>query len=697
VVADPDGTPWAVGADYKAALRPGAVEFVPALGSAVPHNRTLTLRLQTIHHGVALLHATTAPLPMPRIGGNDVTYERGAVVERWRVAARGLEQSFVFAARPAGDGDLIVRSAVQGELQAETLADGTLQFTDGRVGGVHIGAVTGIDARGEHCRGSVAMVDGQLELRLPDAFVDRAMFPLILDPWVSTAALVPTGAGDDGQVRGALRPINNGEFEVWAFCRTFSASDSDIYSLSSDYPTPLVAIANTVNVIETLPALAIANAAPFPAIVAWQERTQPSGPWTVKARHWYPGTPQSGGVATVASNVERPSLCSNRTGAALLLAYLDPAVGIITRTLSPVLFTSNPPALGAATTAVTLTSGNTIVAGPQLSDSIASGSTAALIFEVNIVLTGTSSLNVLAIGPTGAVLASTTLILANGANFDPAIGGNGSHFRAVYTRFGQLLQQDVLWNGTTLTPQPFATLDASGPGKRPSITWCGDRYLTTWGRATAIAGDDEVVVQTSLPDGTVLGAQPTQAAPTVVQPNQQNPHALSGWATGGAGQRATVVWSETPVGGGSSSACTRTYLVMQGSPSVNLGGSCIGQSCTSLLPCGYTQGAFSPGNQTFQMRLQYQDQTAPLALLNLAVSGPAPIGCGTCQLMVPLVTQVMANAPGELAYTWPLPFNYAALGFPLEFQWVMFGTASSPCPLVPNVVAYNRVRVLFAE
>ncbi|MFN7588595.1 MAG: hypothetical protein ACK5UQ_08795, partial [Planctomycetota bacterium] len=156
-------------------------------------------------------------------------------------------------------------------------------------------------------------------------------------------------------------------------------------------------------------------------------------------------------------------------------------------------------------------------------------------------------------------------------------------------------------------------------------------------------------------------------------------------------------WIETPVGGGSGTACTRTFVTMAGGTPVNLGGSCVGNSCTSLLPCGYTQGAFAPGNQTFQIRLQYQDQSAPFALLNLADSSQAPIGCGPCNLMVPLVTIVVNNAPGELAVAWPLPFQFSALGFQLEFQWVMFGTTSSPCPLLPNIVAYNRVRVPFAE
>ena len=88
---------------------------------------------------------------------------------------------------------------------------------------------------------------------------------------------------------------------------------------------------------------------------------------------------------------------------------------------------------------------------------------------------------------------------------------------------------------------------------------------------------------------------------------------------------------------------------MAGGTPVNLGGSCVGNSCIGLSPCGYTQGAFAPGNQTFQIRLQYQDQSAPFALLNLSDSSQAPIGCGPCNLMLPLVTLVVPNAPGELA------------------------------------------------
>ncbi len=696
VVADADGLPWAVGADYKAALRPGGIDFVPALGTAVPHNRVLQLRLATIHRGGELLHATAAATaPAPRCVGNDVTYERGTVVEHYRIAPRGLEQSFVFAHRPDGDGDLVVRSDVGGGLQAEALADGTLRFTDGQVGGVHVGQVTGIDARGERCRGGLAMVDGQLELRLPDAFIDAAQFPLVLDPWLSTATLVPQNGGNDSFVTGTTAAGGLAVFTTWVWCRTFSATDSDVYAVNSNSTSTLLGIANTANLVETAPVVANAN---IWQPIVWQEGPTANGPWTLKVRPFFvsQGLPLQP-VTTIAASGERPSVSGRRDAGAtgfnsVLVSYVEPGVGIRVRPFTAV------STLGAVQTVAPATSGNTIVGTPRLSDSYTGTSPAALIYTISPAISpSTHTLNVLAINASGQSLGSANLITANGSDFDPAIAGNGSHFLAAFTRFGQLQQVRLTWNGTTLTAAAPTQFD-SVRGKSPALAWCGDRYLAAWGRATATAGDDEIVLGVYRDDGTPL--RPLETLPTVAQPNQQQPTIRSGFADAGDPLRAVVSWIETPVGGGSGTACTRTFLTMAGGTPVNLGGSCLGNSCTSLLPCGYTQGAFAPGNQTFQIRLQYADPSAPLALLNLSDSSQAPIACGPCNLMLPLVTQVLPNTPnpnGDLIYTWPLPFNYNALGFQLEFQWVMFGTASSPCPLVPNVVAYNRVRVPFAE
>jgi hypothetical protein len=696
VVEDPSGTPWAVGPDYKAALRPGGIEFVPALPAA-PDNRCLWLRLAQITRGGHVLHAAAAGAmePKPHCHGQSATYQRGGIVEHYRVDARGLELSYVFAERPAGDGDLVVHCDVDGGLRPEALADGTLRYTDGRFGGVHIGHVTGIDARGERCRGGLAVVDGQLELRLPDAFVDGAQFPLVLDPWLSTASLVPQNGGNDSFVGGTTGAGGFAVFTTWVWCRTFSQSDSDVYAVNSNSTSTLLGIANTANLVETAPVIANAN---IWQPIVWQEGPTANGPWTVKVRPFFvsQGLPLQP-VTTIAASGERPSVSGRRDAGAtgfnsVLVSYVEPGVGIRVRP-----FTA-PTTVGAVQTVAAATGGNTIVGTPRLSDSYTGTSPAALICTISPAISpNTHTLNVLAINASGQSIGSANLITANGIDFDPAIAGNGDHFLAAFTRFGQLQQVRLTWNGTTLTAGA-PTLFDSVRGKSPSLAWCSDRYLALWGRATATAGDDEIVLGVYRDDGTPL--RPLETLPTVSQPNQQQPTIRSGFADNGDPLRAVVSWIETPVGGGSGVACTRTFVTMAGGTPVNLGGSCLGNSCTSLLPCGYTQGAFAPGNQTFQIRLQYADPSAPLALLNLSDGSQAPIACGPCNLMLPLVTQVLPNTPnpnGDLIYTWPLPFNYNVLGFQLEFQWVMFGTASSPCPLVPNVVAYNRVRVPFAE
>jgi|688.fasta_scaffold87923_1 hypothetical protein len=693
ITTDPHGTPWAVGPDYKAALLAGGIDFVPALPSA-PSNRRLGLRLAQITRGGALVHAAAngAAAPLPSCGGQEVTYDRGNVVEHVRVDRRGIELSYVFAARPAGDGDLVVECAIAGGLQPEALADGTLRFTDGRFGGVHIGHVTGIDARGERCRGGLAVVDGRLQLRLPDAFVDRAQFPLVLDPWLSTASLVLQNGGNDSFVKGLSGGGLSASSTTWVFCRTFSAIDSDVYVVTSNNPSTLLGFANSASLVETAPACACTASIWQP--VVWQEGPTANGPWTLKARPLFlQQTSPLQPVTTIAAVGERASISGRRddTGSnQALISYVEPGVGLQVRG-----FTVQPSSVGAAQTVVRTLTGDVIRGTPRLTNSYGNNAVAGLIYEVAPAIAPTvGTLNVLALNLQGQTVGSANLVLANGSNFDPAIAGEGNHFLAAFTRFGQLLQVRLTWSGTTLTAFP-ATLFDTVPGKLPSMSWCGDRYLVAWGRSTATAGDDEIVIGDYLPDGSLL--RPLQTLPTVAQPNQREPSVISGWACNGDPLRAIVCWSETPAGGGSGAACTRTFLTMQGGTPVNLGGSCVGSSCTSLLPCGFTQGAFAPGNQTFRIRLSGQEQTAPLALLNLAVGGQAPIACGPCQLLVPLASQVMPNAPGDLVYTWPLPFNYAALGFQLEFQWVMFGSNASPCPLLPNLVAYNRVRVPFAE
>jgi hypothetical protein len=116
-------------------------------------------------------------------GGLEIA--RGDVVEHLRNEPAGVAQSWAFAGRPAGRGDLVVRVRVGGlELAAED-ADG-LHFRDTASGlGLRYGHGTWIDAKGLRTPIAVAREGDELRLRVPAAVVDGASYPAVLDPVIS--------------------------------------------------------------------------------------------------------------------------------------------------------------------------------------------------------------------------------------------------------------------------------------------------------------------------------------------------------------------------------------------------------------------------------------------------------------------------------------------------------------------------------
>src|SRR5262249_42160608 len=116
-----DGELWGGAQDYKVRFAADAVTLTPALGKQAPRDYPLTLRLESVGRG-----ATFGPLTAraPTFAGLRVEYDRGVAVERYDLDAAGLEQSFVFATRPQGSGDLVVRVRLATDLQVTADADG---------------------------------------------------------------------------------------------------------------------------------------------------------------------------------------------------------------------------------------------------------------------------------------------------------------------------------------------------------------------------------------------------------------------------------------------------------------------------------------------------------------------------------------------------------------------------------------------
>ena len=117
--------------------------------------------------------------------------------EHFDLSAEGLELSYVFENPLPGSGDLAVRLSVESSLTAPlgTFGEEGLVFRRGRTM-IEVGAVLGIDADGNTCRGELNFDGHELALVLPAEFVDEASYPLVLDPIVRPPVRIRTATND---------------------------------------------------------------------------------------------------------------------------------------------------------------------------------------------------------------------------------------------------------------------------------------------------------------------------------------------------------------------------------------------------------------------------------------------------------------------------------------------------------------------
>ncbi|MFY9343486.1 MAG: hypothetical protein WAT39_13400 [Planctomycetota bacterium] len=220
--ADDDGNLVGIGADYLVRFFADRFAVTPMLGKAAPHDLPLTM---VVTHAGRGEPAPVGPAVRER-GGLHVDYVRSELRERLQLRPEGLKQSFVFDALPPGAGDLVVRATFTCELQPALAADGGLRFTWPGAGGLAIGAVVGVDARGTQADGSLRCTGNRLEFVLPAAFVDTATLPLVLDPLIAPVLTVSSNAADERQVDIA----HVGTTYAVVYHRFVSATNNDLFA-----------------------------------------------------------------------------------------------------------------------------------------------------------------------------------------------------------------------------------------------------------------------------------------------------------------------------------------------------------------------------------------------------------------------------------------------------------------------------------
>lgn len=679
------GMPWAMGPDYKATFVDGALQFVPALGHGAPVNRSLAFRLRSIARGAAELAAQAPVSVQVRQDAHRLEVARGDVVECYEARPDGLEQSFVFATRPPGEGDLVVRGEVTTTLRGGAAPAGRLHFVDATGAGVTIGGVVGIDADGRRCPGVLQFTDGVLELRLPAGFVDGARFPLVLDPLFGTATGFGGTSFDDEEVDVAHEGSTDTWLVVWS--RTFSSADRDVRAQrvggNGALLGGLLAIASAGDLQHAPAVAAVEGRNRF--VVCWQEGPSILGPYDVNARTVDAATgalAAAVGIGIGTTNDVLPAVTGSRSPfvSSALIAWQSAASGLLTRSVT-------------VSTVGVLTPGTTHVVSPQV------GLTAPPELQKTRGLGGVSliswsagpvfqSVRAQAIDQDGAPLGTFASIDTLVPSYQHGMDGDGSQWLVVHGTGSEVKARSITWNGNALVLGASTTLVGIAGTDGFEVAWLGDRYLAVWQQPTAVPFDYEVRGVAVKPDCTLCGLP--FLVGSVARPGQRGPAVAPVFTTSGPTGDALLAWNETeitpPFVG---SVVGQRFRAMVGAPPVVLGPSCPGGGTASM------SGPFVLGNQGFRFTVSGADPTAPFALLALADGNTTPVSCG-CTFTQSLVLYAVAANLGTAEFPFPLQCNPLLLGFQLEYQWIMLGGTTSPCPVLP-LTGSERVLLTVAE
>ncbi|MDI3291378.1 hypothetical protein [Polyangium sp. 15x6] len=180
-----------------------------------------------------------------------VAVTRGDVVEHLENTEEGVEQSFSFATKPKGRGELEVRIAVSGEVFTQETETG-LHFVDPETGlGVRYGVATWIDARGQKTAVPIDFEAGHIVLRVPERALDESVFPAVLDPVIGPELGIDgaiQGGAAGTQTESAVAYGGGNYLVVWRDART---GTDDLYG---------VRVSNTGTILDTS-GIVISNAA----------------------------------------------------------------------------------------------------------------------------------------------------------------------------------------------------------------------------------------------------------------------------------------------------------------------------------------------------------------------------------------------------------------------------------------------------
>jgi hypothetical protein len=690
-VAAVDGRIRAGGPGYAAGFDAHGVEFVPVLGRTAGQAEPLRFTLDSVRRGSAVVFVRQQPIE-PAVDGNVVRYRhRADLTEVYDARQDGIEQSFVFATRPEGRGDLVVRGLIATTLPLAAATDAGVRYERDGAGGVTFGAVTGIDANGRTARGSIHVEGDHVEWVLPAAFVEHAAYPLVLDPLIGASFTVASPGQVDSDPAVAYDVGSNRYCVVWKV-----AINSTTDEVRAQLVGPTGTLVGGLLVLKTgtplLGAPAIANVrATGRFLVTWADTTGGMFPFAnirmvsigagngavsstiVVASTFLAGldSPQVGGDS-------RPAGVANEYAC---IVYRAPGSGQQQLECRGVHVTASANPILVGTTQVVAT-GN--VADPSISKcagsvgnwvvSWVSGSSDSYPYQnvacrvigafgvpcsaVKLVFGGVAGSDVRA---TACATTDTTLFVVA---WEDALAGK-VNVRPL-TFFGAC--PGTFGTGLLVTP-----VVSAGTQRTPAIEFAKEKFVLTW--LHDAAGSTTLYAKGLDPANCAsCGAEAVVATGNVSRPD------VVARMSGGdaASDEALVVWSGSTIRG-------RRFEAVGNDDVVLMGGAC---GSTGFDNFATYNGDAVLGNLGFE--LQLLQPTTPIHALIIGLSNVS-IPCGPCTLVPAFDATVGGNPTVPL----PLPCDLSYLGVTFYTQWLLYQPGG--CPLFPDYALSNALKFTIGE
>ena len=200
--------------------------------------------------------------------------DHGTAVEHLTNSGEGLEQSFRFASRPEGHGELALRIAVGGATYAGKTANG-LHFIDPKTGlGLRYGKATWIDAKGLRRDVPMHWQDNAIVLSVDEDTLDASAYPALLDPLINTEFGIDapvSGIASGYQFDPAIAFDGENYLLVWTDSRS-AEDEADIYgariSREGVLLDPYGFVISQVAGLQTMPAVVFGGGN---YLVAWSD------------------------------------------------------------------------------------------------------------------------------------------------------------------------------------------------------------------------------------------------------------------------------------------------------------------------------------------------------------------------------------------------------------------------------------------